>query len=171
MRGNAMRRARSVARTATVVSLEDEIARLRGLDIDTLRARWRAAFGGKAPSHLPRHLLLAIVAYRLQAEVFGDLDAGTLRLLKKLELAPSKSEAIPLTKAVCDRRRTLSPGTILLREWNGQTHKVMVVDQGFAWEGTTYDSLSKIAQAITGTSWSGPRFFGLRDKRSTEVAQ
>jgi hypothetical protein len=166
-----MRRARSVARKATEVSPEDEIARLRGLDIEALRARWRAAFGGKAPSHLPRHLLFAIIAYRIQAEVFGDLDAETLRHLKKINLAPSRTEAVPLTKALEQRRRVLSPGAILIREWNGQTHRVMVVDRGFAWEGTTYDSLSKIAQAITGTRWSGPRFFGLRDKRSTEVAQ
>ena len=165
-----MRRARSVARTATEVSLEDEIARLRGLDIETLRARWRAAFGGKAPSHLPRHLLFAIIAYRIQAEVFGDLDAETLRHLKKINLAPSRTEAVPLTKALAQRRRELSSGTTLIREWNGQTHRVMVVDRGFAWEGTTYDSLSKIAHAITGTRWSGPRFFGLRDKRSAAVA-
>jgi hypothetical protein len=83
MRGNEMRRARSVARKATEVSLEDEIARLRGLDIKALRARWRTVFGGKAPRHLPRQLLFAIIAYRIQAEVFGDLDAETLRLLKK----------------------------------------------------------------------------------------
>jgi len=165
-----MRRARSVARKATEVSLEDEIARLRGLDIEALRARWRTVFGGKAPSHLPRHLLFAIIAYRLQAEVLGDLDAETLRHLKKINLAPSKTEAVPLTKALAQRRRELSPGTILIREWNDQTHRVMVADRGFAWEGTTYDSLSKIAHAITGSKWNGPRFFGLRDKRSTEVA-
>jgi Protein of unknown function (DUF2924) len=52
-----------------------------------------------------------------------------------------------------------------MREWNGQTHRVMVVEQGFAWEDTTYDSLSKIAQVITGTRWNGPRFFGLREHR------
>jgi hypothetical protein len=166
-----MRRARSAARKTTEASLEGEIARLRGLDIETLRARWRAVFGGKAPSHLPRHLLFAIIAYRLQAEVFGDLDAETLRLLKKINLAPSRTEAVPLTKALEQRRRELSSGTTLIREWNGQTHRVMVFDRGFAWEGTTYDSLSKIAQAITGTRWNGPRFFGLRDKRSTEVVQ
>jgi Protein of unknown function (DUF2924) len=171
MRGNAMRRARSVARKATEVSLEDEIARLRGLDIEALRARWRTVFGGKAPRHLPRHLLFAIIAYRLQAEVLGDLDAETLRLVKKINLAPSRTEAVPLTKALAQRRRELLPGTILIREWNDQTHRVVVVDRGFAWEDTTYDSLSKIAQAITGTRWSGPRFFGLRDKRSAEVAQ
>jgi hypothetical protein len=67
-------------------------------------------------------------------------------------------------------QRELSPGTILVREWNGQAHHVMVVEQGFAWQGITYDSLSKIAQAITGTKWNGPRFFGLRDKSSPEAA-
>jgi hypothetical protein len=169
MRGNEMSRARSVARKTTHVSLEDEIARLRGLDIKALRARWRTVFGGNAPPHLPRHLLFAIIAYRLQAEVFGDLDAETLKLLKKIDLAPSRTEAVPLTEALEQRRRILSPGTILMRDWNGQTHRVMVVGQGFAWEGTTYDSLSKIAQAITGSKWNGPRFFGLRDKSSAEV--
>jgi Protein of unknown function (DUF2924) len=170
MRGNEMRRARSVARKTKQVSLEDEIARLRGLDIKALRARWRTVFGGNAPPHLPRHLLFAIIAYRLQAEVFGDLDAETLKLFKKIDLAPSRTEAVPLTEALEQRRRVLSPGTILMRDWNGQTHRVMVVGQGFAWEGTTYDSLSKIAQAITGSKWNGPRFFGLRAKQSTEVA-
>jgi hypothetical protein len=115
-------------------------------------------FGGNAPPYLPRHLLFAIIAYRLQAEVFGDLDAETLKLFKKIDLAPSRTEAVPLTEALEQRRRVLSPGTILMRDWNGQTHRVMVVGQGFAWEGTTYDSLSKIAQAITGSKWNGPRF-------------
>jgi hypothetical protein len=164
-----MGRARSVVRKATAVSLEDEIARLRDLGTKTLRARWRTVFGGEAPPHLPRHLLFAMIAYRLQAEIFGDLDAGTLRLLKKIELAPSKTEAVPLTEALCQRRRDLSPGTVLLREWNGQTHRVTVVEQGFAWQGLTYASLSKIAQVITGTKWNGPRFFGLRDQRSAEA--
>lgn len=157
-----MKRARSVVRKATGISLEDEIAHLRHLDTATLRARWRTVFGSKAPPHLPRHLLFAMIAYRLQAEVLGDLDAETLRLLKKIELSPSKTEAVPLTEMFCQQRRELSTGTVLLREWNGQTHRVTVVEQGFSWQGLTYDSLSK----ITGTKWNGPRFFGLRDQRS-----
>ena len=164
---NAMARAKSVGRKAPAALLEDEIARLRDLDSETLRARWRTEFGGsKAPPHPSRHLLLAMIVYRLQAEVFGDLDAETLRLLKKIELAPSKTDAVPLTEALCQRRRELALGTVLLREWNGETHHVTVVDEGFAWQGATYDSLSKIAQAITGTKWNGPRFFGLRDRNS-----
>ena len=126
-------------------------------------------FRREAPPHVPRHLLFAIIAYRLQADVLGDLDAETLRFLKKIDLAPSKAEAVPLTKTFDERRRELSPGTVLSREWNRQTHRVMVVDEGYAWEGTTYDSLSKIAHAITGTKWNGPRFFGLRDKKQAEA--
>ena len=107
----------------------------------------------QAPPHLP-------------CQVFGDLDAETLRLLKKIELAPSNTAAVRLTEALCQRRRELAPGTVLLREWNSQTHRVTVLNEGFAWQGETYDSLSQIAQAITGTKWNGPRFFGLRDQNS-----
>jgi len=145
-----------------------EIAHLRDLDLGAVRVRWQTIFRRQPSATLPRHLLFAMIAYRLQAEVFGDLDAETLRLLQKIDVAPSKSEIASLTKILTQRQRELSPGTILVREWNGQAHRVMVVEQGFAWQGTTYDSLSKIAQAITGTKWNGPRFFGLRDKSSPE---
>ena len=79
------------------------------------------------------------------------------------------SEALRLTNEFGRRRAELKPGTILTREWNAQAYRVMVVDEGFAWNGKTYDSLSKVAFAITGTNWNGPRFFGLRDKISVET--
>ena len=67
-----------------------------------------------------------------------------------------------------DRKRVdLTPGTVLVREWDRQSHRVMVLADGFAWKGQTYDSLTKVAFAITGTRWNGPRFFGLRDKQAT----
>ena len=125
---------------------------------------------GGGPS-LSRHLLFAMVAYLIQADIMGDLDAETVRYLKKIGLARSSVEAIPLTNAFDRRRRELLPGTVLQREWNGQNHRVMVVDNGFCWEGRSYHSLSKIACAITGTKWNGPRFFGLRDSRPAEVQQ
>ena len=97
-------------------------------------------------------------------DVIGDLNAETVRHLKKIGSAQSSVEAIPLTEAFDRLRRELLPGTVLKREWNGQNHRVTVLDNGFCWEGRSYDSLSKIARAITGTKWNGPRFFGLRDK-------
>lgn len=142
---------------------------MRDLDLHGLRARWKSVFRRQCPPHLPRHLLFAILAYRLQADELGDLDPATARLLKQVATTGAAIKVTRLT-AEFDRRRTeLKPGTILMREWNGQPHRVMVLDSGFAWSGKTYDSLSKIALAITGTKWSGPRFFGLRDNISAEV--
>lgn len=148
--------------------LYSEIARLRDLEIKALRARWRTIFRRDAPPHLPRHLLFAMIAYHLQAEVMGDLDAETLRFLKQIDRAPSKQAAVPLTQAFDQRKRELSSGTVLAREWNGHQHHVIVLDGGFSWEGRVYKSLSEIAKAITGTKWNGPRFFGLRDKKLKE---
>ena len=170
-RPDAMRRSRSVAQGPIEDTLDEEIAQLRDLEFKSLRARWQSVTGREAPPHLSRHLLFAIVAYRIQAEALGDLDADTVRLLKKVGAARSGPEVSPLTDAFDQRRRELLLGTIFTREWNGHNHRVMVVAEGFAWEGHTYDSLSKIAYAITGTKWNGPRFFGLRDKKPAEAKQ
>ena len=165
-----MPRTKIAAEAPETSSVEAEIARQRGLDVKALRARWRRSFRQEAPAHLARHLLFAMLAYRLQAEAMGDLNAETVRFLKQVDLAPSKQAAVPLTQAFERRTRDLSPGTVLTREWSGQHHRVMVLDGGFAWDGRTYSSLSEIAKAITGTKWNGPRFFGLRDKNGAEVS-
>jgi hypothetical protein len=151
--------------------LEEEIAQLRGFEFKALRARWQSMTGREAPPHLSRHLLFAIIAYRIQAEALGDLNADTVRLLKKVGSARLGTEVGPLANAFDQWRRELLPGTVLTREWNGHNHRVMVVSEGYTWGGQTYDSLSKIAYAITGTKWNGPRFFGLRDKRPAEMKQ
>jgi Protein of unknown function (DUF2924) len=148
-------------------SLDIEIARLRGLDVGELRARWHTVFRRRAPSHLPRHLLFRIVAYRLQADRLGELEAETRRLLDRI--GSGSSERIDRVMLDLNRSRTeLRPGTLLTREWDGQLQRVMVLADGFSWNGTTYRSLSKVAFAMTGTRWSGPRFFGL-GKPSSEV--
>jgi len=145
-------------------SVEDEIAHLRGLDLKGLRVRWKGVFRRPPAVHVPRHLLFAVLAYRLQADVLGDLDAATVRLLHQIGSGAAAAGAVSLTAEFDRNRSGLRPGTVLMREWNGQPHRVMVLDGGFAWEGKTYDSLSSVAFAITGTKWNGPRFFGLRDK-------
>jgi Protein of unknown function (DUF2924) len=164
-----MPKARIAAGALETSSVEAEIAHLRGLPVKALRARWLTSFGRNAPPHLARHLLFAMLAYRLQAEVVGDLDAETVRFLGRIDLTPSKQAAVPLTQAFERRRRDLSPGTEFTREWAGQHHGVMVLDGGFAWQGRTYRSLSEIAKAITGTKWNGPRFFGLRDRKQADA--
>jgi hypothetical protein len=142
--------------------IEVEIARLRGLDIDGLRLAWRAVFGKAAADHLPKHILMRILAYRLQAEAFGDLSRSTVQLLG--ELARTNGEVV--NPASVSGTGRLRPGTVLVREHERKRHHVMVVPEGFAWNGKTYPSLSKVAYAVTGTKWNGPRFFGLREKQS-----
>jgi hypothetical protein len=147
-------------------TLDVEIARLRDFDIGALQTRWRNTFRRAAPPHLPRHLLFRVLAYRLQADRLGDLDAETERLLDGTS-SPEEAgrRAVEIQRLIADVR----PGTILSREWNGRMQRVAVLADGFAWKGKTYPSLSKVAQAMTGTRWNGPKFFGLRDKPPKET--
>jgi hypothetical protein len=144
-------------------TIDVEIARLRDLDVADLRRHWHKAFGRRPHPNLPRHLLFRVLAYRLQADHLGDLDGESQRLLDR-SVSPEDAgqRAVQLAKRTTDLR----PGTVLAREWNGQMHRVAVLADGFAWNSKTYASLSKVAFAITGTRWNGPRFFGLRDKPS-----
>jgi hypothetical protein len=159
-----MREKRRNGRVTTKTSIEDEIVHLRGLDLKGLRARWQSVLQRPAPDHLPRHLLFAIIAYRIQADRAGDLDHETRQLLDRTG-AKESGTAMSARLINFDQKRTeLMPGTVLVREWDRQSQRVMVMSDGFAWNGQTYDSLSKVAFAITGTNWNGPRFFGLRDK-------
>ena len=164
-----MRQPETAARKTTIPSLEDEIAQLRDLDLHGLRARWHSMFRRHPPFHLPRHLLFAVLAYRLQADELGDIAPITARLLKQIGTSRTTLEVVHLASEFDRRRAELKPGTVLVREWNSQPHRVMVMDEGFVWNGKTYDSLSNIASAITGTKWNGPRFFGLRDKTPAEA--
>ena len=148
-----------------------EIVALADLDLVALRARWRQLTRRPAPEHLGRALLLRLVAYRLQAQALGDLDRDTVRYLDAVHAEQQRRRregtagAVPRVPAVPDRRRgRLRPGTLLVREHGGRVHRVMAMAGGFAYEGATYQSLSEIARLITGTSWNGPRFFGLRER-------
>ena len=147
------------------MAIDIEVARLRDLDIVSVRARWRTAFRRPPPEHLPRHLLFRVLAYRLQADHLGDLDNDCRRLLDETA-TPEAAGKSAVTAG--NRVAELKPGTILGREWNGTMHRVTVMADGFAWNGMTYPSLSKVALAITGTRWNGPRFFGLRQKRTDD---
>jgi hypothetical protein len=127
-----------------------EIARVRSLSGKALRRRWQAVFGRSAPEHLTADLLRRMIAHRLQEEAFGTLDRATLKLLDGLAGRTSRPE------------RNLKIGTVLVRDYQGRRHTVTVVPEGYVWEGQPYSSLSAIARAITGTAWSGPRFFALK---------
>src|SRR5260370_27230513 len=166
-----MRVKRRNGRVTTETSVEDEIVHLRGLDLKGLRARWQSVLQRPAPGHLPRHLLFAVIAYRIQADRFGDLDHETRQLLAPTG-AKESGMAMSARLVSFDQKRTeLRPGTVLVREWDRQSQRVMVMSDGFAWNGQTYDSLSKVAFATTGTRWtarptgSTPRWSSLKIER------
>jgi Protein of unknown function (DUF2924) len=166
-----MQKKRRNSHASTKRPVEEEIAHLRGLGLKGLRSRWQSVFGGTAPAHLTRHLLFAVIAYRIQVDRFGDLDHATRQFLDRTD-AKEAETGMSARLADFDQKRTeLTPGTVLVREWDRQSQRVMVMADGFAWNGQTYDSLSKVAYAITGTKWNGPRFFGLRDKEDRSAME
>src|SRR5205814_2994426 len=125
--------------------------RLPELDLGALRRQWRGLYKAAAPPHLSRELLARAVAYRMQELALGSLRPEPQRRLR--QIAQDVKEAGLARMSV---RPELRPGTRLLREWQGRTYDVLVLDVGFAWQGTRYRSLSAIAKTITGTAWSGP---------------
>jgi hypothetical protein len=161
---------RRIGRASAKASIGDEIAHLRGLDLKGLRSRWQSVFQRPSPDHLPRHLLYAIIAYRIQADRLGDLDHETKQVLDRTGSNETGAAASARLVSFDQKRTALTPGTVLVREWDRHSQRVMVMADGFAWNGQTYDSLSKVAFAITGTKWNGPRFFGLRDKEDRPAA-
>src|SRR5262249_27040751 len=121
-------------------SRDNETGRWRGVDVGDLRARWHTVFRRRAPPQLPRHLLFRILAYRLQVDRLGDLDADCGRLLDRIASGPS--DGIDRLLADLHRPRTgLRPGTLLARERAGHMQGVMVLAGGFSWYGQTSPSL------------------------------
>jgi hypothetical protein len=159
--------------------VQTELEALGTLDTQALRQRWRSLFRKPAPAHLPRHLLLRMIAYRIQAGALGDLDPETVRFLDQVardwqnrrRSGESRPRKAPPPVPPVPIKRSLKPGAILVREHAGALQRVVVLENGFAWNGATYQSLSEVARAITGTNWSGPRFFGLRDRSDPGAQQ
>ena len=135
--------------------LEWEVADIAAMNVEQLRVRWRQTHGQPPPKGLSKDLIARALAYRIQEAVLGGLSPGALRTLRLV----MTSGVEPLQK--------IKVGSVLVREFGGMLHEVVVVPGGFLWQGGTYDSLSMIAKEITGTNWNGPRFFGLRDRRET----
>jgi DUF2924 family protein len=139
-------------------TLAGEIAGVSRLGTDELRERWKAMYG-KAPSReIGRSFLTRAISYRLQERAYGGLKPSTRRLLARAaEETGSGSSNRPQT-------RMAQSGTILIREWQGTAHRVTMLDEGVSFKGKHYRSLSEVAREITGSRWSGPRFFGLRSQ-------
>ncbi len=135
--------------------LEATIRELDDLPRPDLTERWRQLYRAAPPKGMSRPLLIRAVAYGMQVKRYGGLKPAVRRQLRKVADGGS-AQAVANLKS-----EKVTPGMRLIREWNGSSHVVEVVDGGFVWNGKRYGSLSAVARAITGARWSGPRFFGL----------
>ena len=138
----------------------EALSRLPELDLSELRQHWRALYKADASPHLSRELLLRAVAYRMQ-----EVDLGGLRPQRQRQLRQVAQQLKQTGAANTRLRAELKAGTRLVREWQGRTYDVLVLNDGFSWQDTHYRSLSALARRITGTAWSGPLFFGLKPNR------
>ncbi|MCH8081342.1 MAG: DUF2924 domain-containing protein [Proteobacteria bacterium] len=137
-------------------SLDDNLHNLTELSRDQLVSNWQSLLRCDPPRGISTRLMVRAIAYQMQARQYGGLKSAIVRRLEKIAGGKTggKTEDAP-------RALALDPGTRLVRDWNGATHTVDVIDNGFEWQGQQYGSLSEIARKITGARWSGPRFFGL----------
>jgi len=142
----------------------EALSRLPMLALPELREEWRRLNKADASRHLSRELLVRAVAYRLQELALGGLRPEPQRRLRQIAMELKQTGA-----ARTRPRLQLPAGTRLMREWRGRRYEVVVLDDGFSWQGIHYRSLSAVARTITGTAWSGPLFFGLKPNRSAGV--
>jgi hypothetical protein len=139
-----------------------DITKLQEASIAELGSIWRIHLGGTVPVHLPKFLLFKLLAYRLQVQQHGGLPKSIGRYLDQIadDLVAGRVPNMPYPN---DQK--LKAGSVIVREHDGVHQRVMVLEDGYAWNGKTFGSLSAVAKAITGTNWNGQRFFGLKEKR------
>jgi hypothetical protein len=135
-------------------SLQSKLEALETLPAAEMRAEWCRTFSDPPPNLAPQ-LFRRLLAQRLQERRYGGLPAVVRRELARVAAGERPIGVRPLTK------KSIRPGTRLVREWQGRSIAVLVVEEGFLWEDRRYRSLSEIAREVTGVRWSGPRFFGL----------
>ncbi|MDZ4865838.1 MAG: DUF2924 domain-containing protein [Alphaproteobacteria bacterium] len=145
--------------TTREAEIEQQIAKLEAMSLVQLREAWLERFGAQAPKLKGRELLIRVLAFRIQADVVGDHSPAVKRKLTHLASSLAKDPKAPLFPTP-----SLRPGIVLTREWKGVVHKVLVRHQGFLYADKSYGSLSDVARSITGTRWSGPRFFGIEQR-------
>ena len=139
--------------------ITNQLSSLPHLHKPALSELWRQLFETDPPLRMRKELMLQFVAYRMQEREFGALSNSNHRRL--IELA-SAIEAY--SDGSVAKRPPIKPGTRLIRQWKEQLHIVNVEEENYEYRGARYESLSEIARLITGTRWSGPLFFGLKDR-------
>jgi Protein of unknown function (DUF2924) len=142
--------------TPLPADIDSAVSELKQAPRTVLADRWRSLYRSEPPKGVGQRFLIGAIAHELQLRQVGRKRSSILRRLEQ-RAAVAASEASPAST----QSRKLRPGARLVRDWNGSTHIIDVIEDGYLWNGGRYRSLSAIARAITGARWSGPRFFGL----------
>lgn len=140
-----------------------EVTRLLTLDPKALHQKWRAFFGDNPSPRLGRSFMIRALAYEIQERAFGGLKPSSRRMLYRI------AEGGVETALQSVQKRRATAGTVLIRQWRGTSHRVTVHERDVVYRGRRYKSLSEVARTITGTRWSGPRFFGLKTRAEEAV--
>lgn len=137
--------------------ISERLASLARLNKTELHDLWRQLLQEVPPPQMRRDLMIPILGYLIQEQAFGSLSANSCLRLRQLAQAfeTNPNARIPSVSGI-------KPGTRIVRQWKEQVHVVNVEEKGYEYKGTRYESLSEIARLITGTRWSGPLFFGLK---------
>ena len=143
------------------MDIGDLLKALPEMNRTALCKQWQERFNKPAPEGVRKELLVRMLAYRVQEQVFGGLSARSRRRLDEMAAAITSDPKTAVANMVSTR-----PGTQFIRSWQGKTHMVTVQESGYQYDGHRYRSLSEIARHITGTQWSGPLFFGLKTRRT-----
>ena len=138
--------------------LHTELGSMQGKPLEALRAQWTKLFKLEPGPWISRDVLIRGLAWKLQEAMFGGISKTAARRMAQLSAELIDHGAIKPAQT-----NAFKPGTRLVREWQGRVHEVVITEGGFIWSGSTYSSLSQVARLITGTRWSGPRFFGLKE--------
>ena len=146
-------------------SLSSQLAAIATMTYSDLHLAWRRHYRGVAPKKMSRDILELGIAWKIQENKLGGLGAAVKRQIAELARTMEAKSDLAKPRAISPK-----PGARLLRAWNGVTHDVLIVEDGFLWAGRTWRSLSAIAREITGTRWSGPRFFGLIASPPTDTS-
>lgn len=149
--------ARQPLKSGTDPAVEVELDRLPTARIADLRKRYRELLRATPPKAFGPDLLRRSIAQHIQEKAYGGLSRPTQRLLDQLV-----KQALAKPNGRLQLPRRIKSGSELVRRWKGKSYRVMVMADGFAYDGQTFSNLSEIAVVITGTRWNGPRFFGLR---------
>jgi hypothetical protein len=147
-------------------AISHKLDSLGSLPFKDLKQQWRSLYSSEPPLRVSRELLTRAVAYRIQEQALGGLKPSTRRLLERLASDARSGRPLRLSPSA-----PASAGTVLMRDWQGITHEVKVLDRGVLYKRKRYRSLSEVARLITGARWSGPLFFGLRSKREEETSR